>query len=212
MKTPSNARESDQLLPDECSAFEAARHAVDVLKKTFETWCDIGRAVVVATEAAARIGGRQTFKHLMHQQGLAHYSDKGTASRLRKIMDPENRVAIEQWRAGLTERQRIEYAAPTTVMKRCPHFARHDIGKQVAAKEKAATKAEQYEEAQRKIAHLEEQLAAADEGSLFDLKRDKAIDIAGIIVDRCSPNKAAEIAKHIRDLVKAKEKQPVPAG
>jgi hypothetical protein len=45
------------------------------------------------------------------------------------------------------------------------------------------------------IAHLEEQLAAAGNGSLFDLKHDAADDIGRVIADSVSETKARDIAK-----------------
>ena len=65
----------------------------------------------------------------------------------------------------------------------------------------------------RHIAHLEEQLAAADVGSLFDLFKDSANDIGGVIVDKLSEHKAREIGKAITAGLAAKKKQrQAPAG
>jgi hypothetical protein len=62
----------------------------------------------------------------------------------------------------------------------------------------------------RQIAHLEEQLAAAEhrDGSLFDLKHDKAEDIVGVIVANVTAHKAEAIAKTLLAAVK----KPKPAG
>ena len=40
------------------------------LHKTFDLWVAIGRAIVTLREKADRIGGRQTFKRLMAQNGF----------------------------------------------------------------------------------------------------------------------------------------------
>ena len=48
-------------------------------------------------------------------------------------------------------------------------------------------------------AHLEEQLAAAGNGSLFDLKHDTADDIGRVIADSVSETKARGIVKAITD-------------
>ena len=62
----------------------------------------------------------------------------------------------------------------------------------------------------RQIAHLEDQLAAAEnDGSLFDLKKDSAENIVGTIVTNISPHKAKEIANGILAAIKTK---PKPAG
>jgi hypothetical protein len=62
----------------------------------------------------------------------------------------------------------------------------------------------------RQIAHLEEQLAAAQhDGSLFDLRRDSAGDIADAIAANISEHKARAIAASILGVFKARQK---PAG
>ena len=61
----------------------------------------------------------------------------------------------------------------------------------------------------RHIAHLEEQLAAADVGSLFDLKKDNAEAIGQVIATNVSESKARNIAKAITEKLRAKQK---PAG
>ena len=58
------------------------------------------------------------------------------------------------------------------------------------------------------IAHLEEQLAAAGNGSLFDLKHDAAADIGRVIADRVSATKARDIAKAITDKLRVKQQRP----
>jgi hypothetical protein len=214
MHARTNTPESDKLNQNERVVFENARHAAESLKKTFETWIVIGRAVVAATEAATRIGGRQTFNHLIEQQGLASVVNKQTATRLRQIMAPENYEAVLRWHSTLPPRNQWEWAAPTTIMKHCPIFRKHDIGKPVQPDaDKPPTKTQKLEDENRayqsKVAHLEEQLAAVDAGSLFDLKRDSARVIAEIIVSTVSSHKAEQIIRHARDLLKAKV---VPAG
>ena len=62
---------------------------------------------------------------------------------------------------------------------------------------------------EHKIAHLEEQLAAADAGSLFDLKHDSADNIARAIADSISETKFRNIVKAATAHYKAKQR---PAG
>lgn len=64
-------------------------------------------------------------------------------------------------------------------------------------------------EQSRQIAHLEEQLAATDAGSLFDLKHDTADDVGKVIADSVSETKARNIAKAINTALSRKQK---PAG
>ena len=54
----------------------------------------------------------------------------------------------------------------------------------------------------RQLAHAEERLAAADAGSLFDLKKDSAADIARVICETVTPSRARNIADAIRQRVK----------
>ena len=58
------------------------------------------------------------------------------------------------------------------------------------------------------IAHLEEQLAAAGNGSLLDLKHDTADDIGRVIADSVSETKARGIAKAITDKLLVKQQRP----
>jgi hypothetical protein len=66
----------------------------------------------------------------------------------------------------------------------------------------------------RHIAHLEEQLAAAEhrDGSLFDIKHDKPEDIGPTIVANVSETKARAIAKAITEAIATKRQQHKPAG
>ena len=72
----------------------------------------------------------------------------------------------------------------------------------------AVLKRENTEQAHQ-IAHLEEKLAAAEQrdGSLFDLKKDNAADIATIVVQTISSTKAKTIASKIIELLKQASKR-----
>jgi hypothetical protein len=114
--------ESRDLSMDEVTIFEAARNAVTLLKKTFETWTVIGKAVVAARTRADRVGGGKTFRRILEQQGLAMVVPPATATRLEAIM--AHLADVEAWRAGLTDNQRFRWAAPSAVFKHCPMFAK----------------------------------------------------------------------------------------
>jgi hypothetical protein len=121
-KNRTNAPESLNLDVEETALFDAARAAVVTLKKTFETWVVIGRAVVAARKRANRIGGGKTFRRILEQQGLGVVAPPATATRLERIMAklPE----IETWRAGLTENEAFQWASPSAVFKHCPALVR----------------------------------------------------------------------------------------
>jgi hypothetical protein len=108
--------------PEQAMLFENARAAVSVLKRSFEAWLTIGRAVVEARAIANDRGGRNTFMLLIEQQGLSDIVNKSTATRLERIMDPENLPRVVEWHASLTLTEQIAWCAPTTVFKHCPHL------------------------------------------------------------------------------------------
>jgi hypothetical protein len=71
---------------------------------------------VRAREIADARSGRQAFKNLLEEQGLASVvGDKATSTRLLAIMRrlPE----VMTWRGTLTPRQQVDWSAPTTIFK-----------------------------------------------------------------------------------------------
>jgi hypothetical protein len=200
MATITNAPESEALTMQDNEIFENARQAVMTLKKTFETWMVIAKAVAWARNMADRRGGRQTFKRIIEQQGLGRVVDKTTASRLLRIMD--NYPAVVAWRETLTEKQQLDWAAPTSVVQRCPIFrppkAPGEPKPPKTMVETAVLIALQEENAQ---------LKRREDGDRFR-PEDSAHDIAVTMVGMFSPRKAKEIAKQMMELVKKREPQP----
>jgi hypothetical protein len=103
---------------EENTLFEAARQAVTLLKKTFDTWVVIGKAVAAARAKADRMGGGKTFRRILERQHLARVVPPATATRLLKII--ENLPAVTTWHSGLSEERQIAWASPSAVMKHCP--------------------------------------------------------------------------------------------
>lgn len=62
----------------------------------------------------------------------------------------------------------------------------------------------QLDERIREVAHLQERLAYADQGSLFDLKKDSASDIADVVVNTVTETRAIALADAIKAAIKAK--------
>jgi hypothetical protein len=62
----------------------------------------------------------------------------------------------------------------------------------------------QLDERIHEIAHLQERLAYADQGSLFDLKVDTAADIAAVVVNTVTETRAIALADAIKAAIKAK--------
>jgi hypothetical protein len=86
-----------------------------VLRKTFTQWLVIGEAVIALRARAEEVGGRTTFKRLMHQEGFGDLVDaKGKAilSRLEKIMKPENLPRVMDWHQKRSAKEQIAYRLP----------------------------------------------------------------------------------------------------
>ena len=62
----------------------------------------------------------------------------------------------------------------------------------------------QLDESTREVAHLQERLAYADQGSLFDLKKDKVDDIAKVMVDTVTKNRANALNDALTAAINAK--------
>src|SRR6516225_9096599 len=161
-----NAPESQTLHRDELALCEAARQSALQSKLTFDNWMTIGRAVAALRTHAdglieeGRASGT-TFPRLIKQQGLGQLLDKANTSRLLAIMDrlPE----VQAWHATLTLKKQIAWAAPDSIMRKCPVFnqpaepkpsqptTRHELGRERL----------QVSELQARVAELEEELAGA---------------------------------------------------
>jgi hypothetical protein len=199
----SNSPESEALTSADVVVFDNARQAVDTLKKTFQTWVVIGEAVVRARDIADRRGGGKTFMRLIEQQGLGRIINKTTASTLLRIMD--ELPGITAWRKTLTEKQQIDWAAPTTILKRCPVFAKPKPD----PANKPPSKAEQTQIELAKALEENHRLKQQqrEDGDRFKTS-DTARDIASTMIGMFSPSKAGEIAKLMLDLLKARKRQP----
>lgn len=114
-----NAPESGSLSQDELASVEAGRTAMQSLRKTFDLWVTVGRAIQTLRARADRAGGRKTFQRLLDQQGF-HDLDKATVTRLLHIM--ENLAAVVSWHETLTDKQKREWASPSAIYKHCPVF------------------------------------------------------------------------------------------
>jgi hypothetical protein len=176
MNPQSNAPESEALTLQDTIIFENARGAANLLKKTFETWVVIGKAVVRARDIANERGGGKTFMRLLDQQALG-WINKTTASNLLRVM--EKLADVTRWHEKLTEKEQIDWAAPTTILKRCPVFQTPKPG----PADKPPTKAEQdrvaLAAALEENHQLQQQLEASD-GDRFK-PTDRIEDIANAL-------------------------------
>jgi hypothetical protein len=179
--------------PDERRVLHAAHVASIALRRTFDHWVTVGRGLQMLRQKADQIGTRNAFNDLrdQHRLGDKHFR-KEVVSRLLKVMD--NLEAVEAWRATLTEKQRVEWASPDTIVRRCPVFN----------KPKPATaeaKPSPYAKLQQANAELQIELhdvkRRAADGDLFDLKNDGVETIAGTIIEKVGIDKAVKIARAI---------------
>src|SRR6516164_2814957 len=106
---------------EEVEVFEAARQAAAYLRRSYEKWVDIGKAVMLARDMANRWGGgTRMIRRIIEQQNLGSIVDGPEVSRLLRIMPRIEEV--NAWRATLTDRQKVDWASPQTIIKRCPIF------------------------------------------------------------------------------------------
>jgi hypothetical protein len=217
MKQRSNAPESEAVTLDDHAIFEAARQAVTLLKKTFETWVVIGKAVVRARNIANQRGGAKTFMRVIQQQGLGPIVNKSTASTLERIM--EKLPEVTKWHEGLTSRQQIDWAAPTTILKRCPVFAKAPTPDN---NEEPKFKPVDLERAIDSVLHHLSEIDDADhkrtvveriagpsreDGDTFNPKTSSVKEIARALIDQLEPfnGKAERVAKEMLVLIKARK-------
>jgi hypothetical protein len=199
--TISNAPESEAITSDDYAVFEAARENVLILKKTFAMWLTIGKAVVRARDIADRRGGGKTFMRLLEQQGLGEVIDKSTASNLLRVREDEREVRV--WHATLTSKQQIEWAAPRTILRRCPVFKTpaETVG------DKPPTKGEKDRMALAQVIEENERLKKLADNSIF-APTDTVEDMTTAILANVSADKAERLARSILDRIKHKRKKP----
>lgn len=210
--TRSNAPETTNLTTEEDKVFEDARVAANTIKdcaiKTFEAWIEvIGPAVVLAREIANRQTGRSNiFMRVIEQQALGDILDKSTASRLEKIMAKLPEVLA--WRETLTEKQKIAWSAPTTIVKHCLALKRRspDTPSPMALlrQEKDDLKQENIK-LQEALHEREKSLQQGLDKSARWQAADKASDIASAILGTLPPAKAKQVAQQILTILGSRQ-------
>lgn len=187
-------------------------------------WLAYGDGLMIRRRLAMKIahvnqpegkGYVQTFAQLMKLDGL-DTMDKTSISAVLWLNDePERMSVLREILDTMTVGQRARLNSPISARQRVDKELKvRQGGMEAKSPTSPITILKQsLVEREHRIAHLEEQLAAADAGSLFDLMKDSADDIGKIIADKLSPTKARNIAKAIADnLAEKKKRQQNPAG
>lgn len=174
---------------------EAGRTAYSSIKKTFDLWIAIGRAVAVLRAKADRIGKKQAFKRLMEQQGLSMQA--ATSTRLLQIMAKLPEVVA--WHEGLSEQNKFNWCSPDAIHRNCPVFKKdeHPADKPLSAMQQLKQTVVALEEENKKFKER-------GDDHRFDAK-DTAKDIATTIVGMFTPSKARSIANAILAMLKERE-------
>jgi hypothetical protein len=191
-----------EITPDERGVLQAAHVALISLRRTFDHWVTVGRGLQLLRQKADQIGTRNAFNDLrdQHRLGDKHFR-KEVVSRVLKVMD--NLEAVQEWRAGLTERQRGEWASPDTIVRRCPIFNKPQTTAE-AKPSPYAKLAQANAELQIELHDLKQRAAHGDP---FDLKNDSVETIAGTIIDKVGIDKAAKIARAILNSPQHQERE-----
>jgi hypothetical protein len=102
----------------ESAAVERALEALATIRKTFEFWVKIGKALKALHVKAEVLGQKKAYDLLREREGLGkEVISKSRSSRLLAIIDhlPE----IQKWRDKLTDKQHFDWQSPEAVHR---HF------------------------------------------------------------------------------------------
>jgi hypothetical protein len=157
-------------------------------------------------------GYATAFKRLMEHDGL-HTMDKTSISAVLWLYDdPERMTILREIRETLSVGERARLNSPISARQRVEKVLKARAGgtEETMRTSPMSILKKQISEYQRTVADLQERLAASEnrDGSLFDLKRDKAEDIIKTIVAVVTEHRATTIARGIL----AHYKKPKPAG
>jgi hypothetical protein len=205
-----NQPETGALGSHELAIVEAGRTAMSSLQKTLTLWLAVGEAIKVLRDKADRVGGRQTFKRLMAQNGFSMNGrdkviDAGLVSHLLDVL--ARKADVIAWHEKLPPKQQREWSAPNTIKKHCPVFA-------TPQDPKAPRKPSAYAQMRATNIELQEQLNTAlkrEDGDRFR-PRDTAEDIATVLVGMFTRSKAGDIARRMLEKLSSKGAKPAKAA
>jgi hypothetical protein len=191
----------------------------------FDEWLAYGPGIAIRRHLAMKMTytnrpeGKayiKAYNELLNDDGLDTKDAKLTSS-LTAVQwlhdDPERLSILREIRGVMTPGERSRLNSPISAKQRVLAVLKAREGgteEKLKTSPVAVLKAKLVEQT-RHIAHLEEQLAAAEhrDGSLFDLKKDTADHIGQTIVGNVGDHRARAIIKAINDALKTKK---TPAG
>jgi hypothetical protein len=183
-----------EITPDEHRVLQAAQVALTSLRRSFDDWVAVGCGLQLLRQKADQIGTRTAFNELRERHHLGDkYFRKETVSRLLRVMD--NLQAVQAWRLALNEKQRIDWASPDTVVRRCPVFSKPKTATAKAKPSPFRKLAQANAELQTELHDLKQRAARGDP---YGLKKNDSVEtIAGTIIDKVGIDKAEKIARAI---------------
>ena len=182
-----------EITPDEHRVLQAAHEALIALRRTFDDWVAVGRGLRLLRQKADQIGTRTAFNELREQHRLGDkYFRKETVSRLLRVMD--HLEAVQAWRLTLNEKQRIDWASPDSIVRRCPIFNKPKTATADAKPSPFRKLVQANAELQIELHDLKQRVSHGDP---YGLKNDSVEIIAGTIIDKVGIGKAAKIARAI---------------
>jgi hypothetical protein len=192
----------------ESEQIEAGRLAWGSLKKTFELWVTIGKAITVLWEKAERAkaaGGPRkrgmTFKDLLEREGFN--MQPATAARLLQIVKPEILPKVVAWHETLTDQQKIDWAGPGSIFNHCPVFKKPKSIDPEA--EPVLSPMEKLKQANVLLQEENHCLKQNSGDTEYFKPSDTANDVAQTLLRIFSTSKAEAIARKLLELLKGSD-------
>jgi hypothetical protein len=188
-------------------------------EQDWSSYMAMGEAFLVGQQEAFEQSGTNDINNPKYKKAFGAWMvkynldrfDRSDRSKLYIVM--KNRGLIEAWRSTLPLTTRLKLNHPTSVLRKWQASTQVSDDKSGEPKVSQVAQLKQYiKELQRQHELDEEKLAAADAGSLFDLKKTSADNIAAVIVDNVGVIISASKAKAIAAGILKRLENPKPAG
>jgi hypothetical protein len=220
----------DESTPDEARKEELAEQAADRIKKG-QHWVDwmllgdglmVGRNKAMFAAGTNQPKGKGYAKHFSAWLKARPWADLDNPTRRDLFWCVEHRSEIEVWRETLAQNERIRLNHPSAMKRR--YEAKHQVPVERDAGDGAhAPKEGRYQKLEREYealatehSALKERLDRSGGGSLFDLHRDTAADIADTILRHVKLARTRGIRDALTKVIKREEdsfrKQSKQAG